>query len=229
MQFKNGVAIVVARYNEDLAWTLDYPFNMFDYTVYNKGPNSNFHHNHVKQVIKLPNVGRCDHTYLHHCAVRYNTLAMITVFLPGSTQTANRIDRARRTLLLIIANNYKNAYLIAQKVNVVQTWKDFSMDSHITTDPQNVRLNPERKLKKAQIRPFHKWYNYNFGNTRVYFQSMCGIFCLHRNDIVKYKSDRYQKFANLINNHSNPEVGHYFERSWAVIFYPVRHTAVIFE
>ena len=32
-----NIEVVVARYNEDLSWTLEEPFNKFQYTVYNKG------------------------------------------------------------------------------------------------------------------------------------------------------------------------------------------------
>ena len=34
--------IIVSRYNEDLAWTLEFPFNQFNYIVYNKGINDTF-------------------------------------------------------------------------------------------------------------------------------------------------------------------------------------------
>ena len=36
------VEIVVARYNEDLEWIKNEPFNKYKYTVYNKGPNENY-------------------------------------------------------------------------------------------------------------------------------------------------------------------------------------------
>ena len=34
--------IIVSRYNEDLNWTKEEPFNRFSYIVYNKGNNDNF-------------------------------------------------------------------------------------------------------------------------------------------------------------------------------------------
>jgi hypothetical protein len=30
--------------------------------------------------------------------------------------------------------------------------------------------------------------------------------------------EKYITFMNELNKHSNPEVGHYFERAWAAIF-----------
>lgn len=37
-----NIDIVVSRYNEDLKWMNEYPFNKFQYIVYNKGVNENF-------------------------------------------------------------------------------------------------------------------------------------------------------------------------------------------
>ena len=44
----NSVDIVISRFNEDLKWTLEYPFNRFKYIVYNKGVNEEFVKDHVK-------------------------------------------------------------------------------------------------------------------------------------------------------------------------------------
>ena len=40
--YKNNVEIVISRYNEDLLWLNEYPFNQFEYIIYNKGDNDNF-------------------------------------------------------------------------------------------------------------------------------------------------------------------------------------------
>ena len=78
------INIIIARYNEDLKWTLEKPFDQFKYIVYNKGDNENFEKKNVKEIISLENVGKCDHTYLYHIIENYNNLADINVFLPGS-------------------------------------------------------------------------------------------------------------------------------------------------
>jgi hypothetical protein len=41
----NNVEIIVSRYNEDLSWTQEAPFNLFHYTVYNKGTNDKGNNN----------------------------------------------------------------------------------------------------------------------------------------------------------------------------------------
>ena len=47
--------IIISRYNEDLKWTLEEPFNKFRYIVYNKGENDNFEKSLVNKIINLKN------------------------------------------------------------------------------------------------------------------------------------------------------------------------------
>ena len=94
--------ICVSRYNEDLSWTLEYPFHQFNYTVYNKGINENFEKRYVSKIITLPNVGRCDHTYLHHVVTQYHALPNTVVFLPGSTDMPYKKRIAVKILLSIL-------------------------------------------------------------------------------------------------------------------------------
>lgn len=67
--------LVVARHDEDLAWLKRVPKN-FQITLYNKGDRAS-------GGIGLANEGREAHTYLHHLAERYDSLADVTVFVQG--------------------------------------------------------------------------------------------------------------------------------------------------
>lgn len=69
---RKNVEIVLARYNEDYAWS-DY-YKKFR-TVYNKGIDSR-----DPKSISLPNIGRESHTYLYHICKNYHKLADVTVF-----------------------------------------------------------------------------------------------------------------------------------------------------
>jgi hypothetical protein len=68
--------LVVARYNEDLAWLKRVPRD-FAVTVYDKSPAP------LPGAIPLSNTGREAHTYLHHLTERHDTLADVTVFIQG--------------------------------------------------------------------------------------------------------------------------------------------------
>ena len=67
--------LVVARYQEDLAWLRRVP-PAFRRWVYDKGGGT-------PQAVPLPNVGREAHTYLHHITTHYDDLASLTVFVQG--------------------------------------------------------------------------------------------------------------------------------------------------
>lgn len=67
--------LVVARYNENVDWLQKVKQN---YVVYNKGPDDL--PNWVKNVIKLPNIGREEYVYLKYIIDNYSCLADRVVF-----------------------------------------------------------------------------------------------------------------------------------------------------
>lgn len=220
-----NIEVVIARYNEDLSWTLEEPFNKFKYTVYNKGPNDNFEKTNVIKTIPLVNVGKNDHTYLHHIIENYNNLSDITIFFPGSINIDYKKEKAKRILYKIIESNYQNAYFFGDKHKSVKvSFKNFKLDHWQTTDKKNLNLNGESQLKLCRLRPYKVWYTYFFGNIAAKWSTLWGVFSIDKRDIIQHPIQRYQHLILTINDHSNPEAGHYIERSWGAIFYPLIHT-----
>lgn len=225
MTSKN-IEIVVARYNEDLSWMNEQPFCKFKYTVYNKGINDDFEKKHVINIINLPNVGRCDHTYLYHIVHNFHNLAPITVFFPGSLN--NPIKKRNAIKILNGILHYRRAIFFGYRTyNLRAHFNNFRLNEWKCTDPKNAVLNPERKLLPAVIRPYGLWYKFHFGNSIVKYWCIHGIFSMHRRDITKHNIERYKRLLAGVERHSNPEVGHYIERSWAAIFHPLLFTKVI--
>ena len=221
------VEIVVSRYNENLNWILEYPFNQFQYIIYNKGINQDFVKNNVTKIINLPNVGRCDHTYIYHIVNNFNNLATITVFFPGSI---NSVEHKKINAINILENiqKYKTAIFLGNySDNVKETFNNLVLNEWRCTDPKNKILNPEIKLCPAIIRPFGKWFQYHFGNIVVNYWCSCGIFSINKLDIIKHSIGRYNKLLSGLERHSNPEVVHYVERAWAAIFHPLLFTKII--
>jgi hypothetical protein len=72
---KSEINIVVARYAEDVSWTQAYSDIV---TVYNKGSTSN--HPGLIDAIRLENVGREGHTYLHNIIENYDHLPEQIIF-----------------------------------------------------------------------------------------------------------------------------------------------------
>lgn len=225
-----NVDIIVARYNEDLKWTLEYPFNQFQYIVYNKGPNQLFEKSRVKRIMQVPNVGRCDHTYLYHITHHFNTLADINVFFPGSVQMDTKKQRAINILERIIRNDYQEAVFIGKySTNILKEFHHFTLETWKASDPQNISVNNEQILQPSILKPFGKWFRHHFGNIPVHYRVDNSIFAVHKKDIVKHDISRYQKLVMELASHSNPEVGHYCERAWGAIFYPLLFTKVLLE
>jgi hypothetical protein len=214
------IEIVVARYNEDLSWIKEYPFNQFKYTIYNKGNNQDFTRPSFYRVVQLPNVGRCDHTYLYHIVNNYSQLAPITIFLPGSIQIIYKKTVAIKLINYIL--NTKNAVFLGFKTNNIKKYfNTFALDNWSATDPNNLINNNNTHLEPALLRPYGKWYKHFFGNIIVQKYCYMGIFSINKLDIIKHDVSRFQQLLNAVSRHSNPEVGHYIERSWAAIFHPL--------
>jgi hypothetical protein len=226
----NNIQIIIARYNESLTWLQEYPFNQFKYIVYNKGDNTNFIKDNVIDIINLPNVGRCDHTYLYHIIENYNNLEEVVVFFPGSLDIPNKKEKAIKILNYIINSNYKNAYFIGTCINSLPIFfKDFELDSWKCTSNENYIKNNEYKLVKCKIRPYFKWYRYFFKNQESHWYTYSGVFSINKKDILQHSVYRYMHLLQTINHHSNPEASHYIERSWGAIFFPLLYTIKIIE
>lgn len=220
-----NVSIIVSRFNEDLKWTLEAPFHKFKYIVYNKGSNNDFEKRHVIEIINLKNVGKNDHTYLYHIIVNYYRLTNIVVFFPGSLNMDSKKPKAIEILHNIIKSNYKRAYFIGHwQESIKESFNDFQLYDWKTSDSQNCIENNESELQLARIRPYGLWYECFFGNIRAQWSTWWGIFSIDKRDIIRHPVTRYQSLIQTINKHSNPEAGHYIERSWGAIFYPLFYT-----
>jgi hypothetical protein len=224
----SDIEIVVARYNENLDWITEAPFNKYDITVYNKGPNSDFTKpSNIKRVVPLENVGRCDHTYLYHIVNNYDNLAEITVFLPGSCNMQMKKEKSTRLLENIEKSGNAVFLSDANYENIKTELYDFILDEWISSDESNKSVNSEKMLDKSEIRPYGKWYESNFGDSIVKHVTYLGIYSISKQDILQHPLDYYKKLMVQLEMSSKPEVGHYIERSWAAIFHPMTNTLIV--
>jgi hypothetical protein len=219
------IEIIISRYNESLSWTLMEPFNQFKYTVYNKGDNELFEKTHVTKIINLPNVGRNDHTYLYHIVTNYDKLNLITVFLPGSTDLKYKMYRAKKVLHNVTKpENDKGAIIGHTCRGIFEKFKTFNLNSYACSSEMNRTKNNEHLLKPCIIRPYGNWYGTFFGKEDIFQYTYWGIFAIHKNDITHHPVSRYKILMSILSTHSNPEAGHYIERSWCRIFHPMNFT-----
>ena len=212
--FSNKKTLVVARYKEDLKWLSEHPFSTIqDVVIYNKGDDNNFYKPKNSKIVKLPNIGRCDHTYLYHIINNYDTLSDNTIFLVGCVDLDMKKNRA-----IEVVNNSDKTYISCFKIDktVTEDQGDFILDEWTSTHPKN-RYKGE-KLYPAAVRPFGTWFKQNIRDSSRHkclaYGSMLAVSKtdIHSRDVSFYK--------NLIGQFrtSNDEVGHYIERSWLDIF-----------
>jgi hypothetical protein len=226
----NNVHIIVSRYNEKLTWLLNYPFTEFKYIVYNKGDDEDFEKLNVIKIINLKNVGRESHTYLYHIIENYDILPNILVFFPGSIELESKYNKAKSILINIINSQFLNAYFIGKKTkSLYENFNDFSIDHHTSTSKENNSKNNESELQKCKLRPYNKWYKFFFKHNNAKWFTYCGIFSINTKDIKQHPKERYKNFIKILEQSSNPEAGHYIERSWGAILYPMINTIKINE
>lgn len=225
--------IVISRYNEDLNWLRNEPFNKYQYIVYNKGKNEDYYKSEkFKYEVKLKNVGRETHTYLTHIINNYINLDDYTIFLPGSIELENRYQRTKRLFYKIGSENgSKDLFAcVATFFPVVNVYKDFKIDKYLSSNKNNKTMNPDDSMKLSDIRPYSKWYETLFNNKNI--DSKCftqnSIFALTKDTILKKPLSYYQELIKQVNEHNNHETVHYFERSWETVFYPYSNMEHVF-
>lgn len=214
-----NIEIVVSHYKEDINWLTQEPFNQFKQTIYNKGPVI------IENSILLPNVGREGHTYLHHIIQNYDNLAEITIFLPGSCQDnpphVNKKEKTNELVELVLKTN--NTVLLGPTMGqpIRDAFYDFELDEWEGTNIDNSKHVPAHDLKPCPERPFGRWYDANFkGIDDVYVVCFAGIFAVSRKDIRRHPRSKYEKLIKYVDDHPNPEAGHFLERAWGAVFSP---------
>lgn len=211
-----NIEIVIARYNENTEWLNEEPFNKFKQVIYEKGPL------HMKsktnRIIKtLPNVGREGHSFLYHIIENYDNLSDIMIFLCGSAMD----DRKKNSTNDVMSRLTKDQ--VIDRCNGTNDYmnemKDFILDEYQSLNEKNKSINDESKLQKSKLRPYKKWLEHYAPNiTKLPNIWWGGVFSVTKNQILKHPKELYIQLLSELSYHSNPETGHYLERTWAGLF-----------
>ena len=224
-----SIDLVIARYEENLDFFDKLDLDKFRrILIYNKGsdlPIPSLLENYNYEIIKLANVGRCDHTYLYHIVNNYDNLATTTIFLPGSCSMDYKWKNALKTVNLAINTN-KSVFIGKKKDDVLKNEYNFALDKWRASNQQNSSKNAEDVLILCPERPFGKWYEKNFGNIHINTVVYFGIFAASKEDIQHRSFNSYKNLIKYVDHHSNPEAGHYFERAWLAVFHPVSQDCI---
>ena len=200
-KIKKKFEIVVARYNENIEWLNSYKEITI---IYNKGLPLKTN----MQCIQLPNYGRESHTYLYHIIQNYDKLKEYTIFFQGAIQ-----DHKPLRIEEYFQENDFNGYLRNYPIEQIQ--KPLHHFGKWKNEYQN------GSIKKSPI-TCYEWLTdlIQFDKEYKEIPTVWGaIFSVSRNIILKKPKIFYEHLLRFIDYHSNPEEGHFFERSWYTIFH----------
>jgi len=215
--------VVVARYAEDLSWLDVLPCR--DVVVYDKNDRGDTSHGNPPawaEVKRLPNVGREGHTYLHHILTNWDSLADVTLFVPGSAAEMGFKWAALKAVVSQACRTGDTTFPVSDMFSrpLHEHLAGFTMESYASTATSNSQANPSDTMLPSPHRPFGVFYANNFPPLPIREEVTKGVFAVSREHIRQHPKQRYERLLRYVDSHSNPEAGHFLERSWNVLFYP---------
>ena len=224
----NDTEIVLAYYNENIDWINTPPYNKYSVICYNKGTNKNIKINNLKSMVYLQNIGRESHTYLYHIIQNYEKLSNITIFVMGSMSDTTYKKNEKLKLLFENLTDDSSVFICQTYNNVKKDLYTFTIENYTSTNSENHTKNNYNLLIPSEIRPFGKWLDSNFKDIDITHVSYNSIFALNKKHILQHSKEYYIQLINQLNS-PNPEVGHYFERSWEAVFFPLYENTKFIE
>jgi hypothetical protein len=222
--------LVISYYKEKLDWLKkfeSFPFRHIYIYTKGKDPVMPFESDKVR-IIKLDNIGRCDHTYVYHMHEQYDNLADVTIFTTGSAHLPHK-NGNMRFIVPKVFETKNSVFRVMNEPEYKDKFKEFKMNAWRATNTNNQENASKNSLHPAIIRPFGKWYESLFSGIDVKHVAYGGVFAVSRAHIHHRDKAFYKKLLDQFPNHSNPEIGHYFERVWLSIFHPVPAECIFVE
>ena len=167
----------------------------------------------------IPNVGMCDHTYLHHIiyAGERGDLADFTIFIPDTALRSDRHVSKNASLVSLLRKIGPNASRVrAGGVFNAGGWLPDNFTINRWT-PGKGYIGPPLIL--ASVRPLRAWLA-EFAEPRGVFDGMrlrfsvWGIFGATRGVIQKWPLRMWHRLRDEVGVGKNVEAAHFMERSW---------------
>ncbi len=203
------IELVVARYREDLSWLRNIPPQIRT-TIYDKNPDAPQPDSlHLSSALRLPNIGREAHTYLHHIITRWETLSPLTVFCQGKPfDHAFDFHLTLRELVEQLASEPEN--------RSVFRWLGHVID---TDDARGQRLFvPWSKNDDGHELDLHAFHRALFGceGPEHYVFQLGAQFVISKALIHSRSLNFYRRALQI--SMEFPDAAHCFERSWDQVF-----------
>lgn len=224
------VDIVMTSFSEDLTWVTEDPFfsqSSVRVFLYHKHPTQPpkilqpFLGKINLVVENVPNVGRCDHTMLHHLEKRYDEIGDVTISLPGSTHASWFKSYAWHHVKKNLRKFFTCDAQQRPMVNFPCTSRcrnpNFTMDDY--TCISNCSNRQKQSFVQASPRGMYKWFRHHapwwHGNelTLERMSYMC-IFAVNKAGVCSIPRRCYKQLLAPLSEADNIEAGHYMERLW---------------
>jgi len=185
--------IIVARYNENVEWTKQFP----NVIIYNKGSKLDNNYNEVF----LNNVGREGHTYYKYICDNYDNLAEYTIFLQGRP-----FDHSPN----IISNLTK--YINNKELSI-----DFEfLREQIQHSSLHIECSTHWKCKNIH-KTWERVFGVNIDNQECVFGTGAQ-FIVSKKKILKNTKEFYENIMKMLDYDIDPLEGYNIERFHKYIF-----------
>jgi len=205
--------IVTARYKESVEWLAPLATHV---KLYNKGGTAP---DLSCVTVDLPNVGRESHTYLQYILDYYDRLPPIVVFTQGDIreELAEQYPGTGKTGCQFLLELVRSAHEDGQSQNffynerIARPWRatpDLRMFSYKGGRLDTIDMT------------LGEWYQSRFG--RPYPDSppwyIHALFAVRRERILQHPRALYERLIADVATSTDPEVGHFFEKTWLLLF-----------
>jgi len=218
---KKKVCAVVTRYNEYIDW-IKYITDRVDIIyIYNKGNNENFFRQPENIdlakiiILKLPNVGRIDHTIAYHIINNWEMLDDTLVFLPGSILMCKWKGHYLDSIIkrIGIIDRFKGFY--SPRFHKVSPKYNYTIDTYQAEGVCNRNDNP---FIKSEYPDLQSWKEAIIDTRPMHYIAMRGMFIVNKENIKYVPKETYLRMLESLSVGDNIENGHFAERIWAHLF-----------
>jgi len=218
MSLSPMVQFVVAHYNEDLAWLDPIADSAI---VYTKGPTVPIEH--PERTLRLPNIGREGHTYLHHIVAAYDCLPDVIVFLQGQIDDHVSLHPSELKEWASRTRPGEVTTFPWRELELFDDWDGIPWEDYPSWKKWSSMQMKPLPDDKTPAKYFKELLGFNKVPYCVGFQPGA-IFAVHGETIKGHPKSFYERLLKefFLGEMAdiNPETGHYMERFWLAIFRP---------
>jgi hypothetical protein len=166
--------------------------------------------------VTLPNIGRIDHTLVHHILEHWENLPEKIINLPGSvmmTQKKGFYLSSIMRKLPQLTTFYSGFY--GPRFHKVGPKFNYNIDNYQAEGVCNRNDNP---FIKSEYTDFQEWKKALIDDRPMRYVAMRGMFSVARENITHIDKKVYERLKESLSVGDNIENGHFAERIWAHLF-----------